>query len=184
MDPKQNGADRITTRQDSTLSDVRPPDRPDRGFWLRRAAVGLMVVILVAAGGGLLGVRSATASAENDGYQLDVTYAAMARSGLDVPLTIRVRAPQPFQHDVVIGISADYFRMFETQGFFPDPSATTSDGATIYLTFDAPPTGNELVVDYDAYIQPAAQIGKAAVIDVFIDGIRRVSVPIHTRLVP
>jgi hypothetical protein len=172
---------------DSTLngvSGIGEEQRAAHGLWLRRGMVAILAVIIVAAGSGFLGVRSATDSARNDGFQVSVTYARIARAGLDVPFTIRIQAPEPITGDVVIAISADYFRMFETQGFFPEPSDVSSDADTVYLTFSPPPAGNVLVVDYDAYIQPAAQRGKSASIRVQVDGTWRVSTAIRTTLIP
>jgi len=170
---------------DSTLEQLRGPhDRSRHGLWARRIMVGLMCLALVVAGTGWLGVHSDTVTATEGGYTLEVTYAQVARAGLDVPFTVRVTAPAPITDDVVLAIPADYFRMFETQGFFPEPSDVTADSDTVYLTFAAPPHGNAIVVDYDAYIQPAAQIGHRATIGVIIAGVPRVSVPISTTLVP
>lgn len=169
---------------DSTLAGIGDEQRAAHGLWIRRATVAVLALIIAAAGSGFLGVMSATESVHDDGYQLTVTYARIARTGLDVPLTIRVQAPHAITNDVVIGISADYFRMYESQGFFPEPSDVTSDADTVYLTFSPPPAGDVLVVDYDAYIQPAAQRGKSASIRVQVDGTWRVSAVVRTALIP
>lgn len=169
---------------DSTLSLVYGPRRERHGLWARRVTVSLIFVLVAVAATGWLGVHSSTVTASGHGYQLTVRYAQVARAGLDVPFTLRVTAPEAISGDIVIGISADYFRMFETQGFFPEPSDTTSDADTVFLTFAPPPTGKVLVVDYDAYIQPANQIGKSATITVFVDGEPQVSTRITTELLP
>lgn len=172
---------------DSTLNAVigiGEERRATHGLWLRRGMVALMVILIVAAGTGFLGVRSATESARTDGYQVTVTYARIARAGLDVPFRIRVQAPHDIDRNVVIAIPAAYFRIFETQGFFPEPSDVTSDGDSLYFTFSPPPAGNVLVVDYDGYIQPAAQIGASASIRVQVDGTWRVATVVHTTLIP
>lgn len=169
---------------DSTLAGVAGPDRPNHGLWARRAAVLVLVLVLLTAATGWLGVRSDTVRADRDGYSLEVTYPVVARAGLDVPLIIRIREPRATADDVVIGISSDYFRMFETQGFFPEPSAVTSNTDTIWMTFSPPSGGRDLVVDYDAYIQPSSQRGKSALITLRTDGVDRVSVAIRTTLLP
>lgn len=173
-----------TSDSDSTLDDVAGPDRPDHGLWTRRIAVAVLSLLLITAATGWLGVRSRTEVAGKDGYRLAVTYAVVARAGLDVPLTLRVHEPQQIDHDVVIGITAGYFRIFETQGFFPEPSDVTSDGDTIWMTFSPPPSGRDLVIDYDAYIQPSSQRGATAVVTLVTGGISRAAVPIGTALVP
>lgn len=173
-----------TVVPDSTLDDVADENRPGRGLIIRRIAVLVLVLIIGAAAGSALGVHSYTATASKDGYTLAVTYPTIGRAGLDVPFTIRVTAPGRIDTDVIVGISADYFRMFETQGFFPDPAEMSADDETVWMTFSAPPTGRALTIDYDAYLQPAAQRGKAAIVTVITDGVPRVSVHIRTLLVP
>lgn len=84
---------------------------------------------------------------------------------------------------LTIGVTTDYFRMFETQGFYPDADAVTNDGRFVYLTFDTPP-GDTFVVDYDAYIQPSSQIGKSAVVKAIVDGVSVARVSVHTWLTP
>ncbi len=173
--------------QDSTLSDVSgigEEQRATHGLWIRRATVAVLTLIIAAAGSGFLGVRSATESVHDGGYQVTVTYARIARAGLDVPFTIRVQAPHAITADVVIAISADYFRMYESQGFSPQPSDVSSDEDTVYLTFSPPPGGDVLVVDYDAYIQPAAQRGKSGSIRIQVDGTWRASAAIRTTVIP
>lgn len=175
---------RDSTARDSTLADVAGPDRPDHGLWARRAAVLLLVLLQLTAATGWLGVHSGTVRADRDGYMLAVTYPVVARAGLDVPLTVRVRAPRDIDEDVVIGISSAYFRMFETQGFFPEPSEVAADADTIWMTFSPPPSGRDLVIDYDAYIQPSSQRGKSAEIRLLTGGVERASVTISTTLIP
>lgn len=169
---------------DSTLDVVDRGNRPQRGLWMRRATVAVMVGVIVVAGIGFLGVKVTSASAEHDGYRMSIAYAAVARAGLDVPLRFRIQGPGLSHSDITLAVSADYFRMFETQGFFPAPSSTTSDSGFVYLTFDPPRTGDELVIDYDAYIQPSQQHGKSASVRLLVDGTARVSASIRTRLLP
>lgn len=171
--------------RDSTLDRVRGPDtQAVHGMWARRLGVALMCLALVTAATGWLGVHSRTVTATGDGYTLRVTYALVARSGLDVPLQLRISASEPITGDVVVAISADYFRMFESQGFYPQPSDTVADADTVYFTFSPPPRGNTMVIDYDAYIQPSAQQGKRATISVITAGVQRVSTTINTTLMP
>lgn len=171
----------------STLEGVSGLDEQRRaahGLWLRRATVAILVVIIAAAGSGFLGAVDATSSAQRDGYRVDVTYARVARAGLDAPMTIRVRAPRPIVKGIAIGVSADYFRMLAGQGFVPEPTGMATDSDTVYLTFPPPRSGNVVVVEYHATIQPAVQQGRSASIQVRVDGAWRVSTTIHTTLIP
>ena len=80
-------------------------------------------------------------------------------------------------------MTGDYFNIFETQGFHPEPADETRDAHTLYLTFTAPP-GDTFVVDFDAYIQPSSQRGRSARVSVMEGDTPVVSVDIDTRLLP
>jgi len=172
---------------DSTLDDVSgigERRRVAHGLWMRRITVVILAALLVTGGSGYLGVMTATATAQGDGYRVDVTYARIDRAGLDAPLTIRVRAPQPIRKGVVLGISAAYFRLFASPGVSPEPSSVEADATTVYFTFLPPPSGNVLVVAFDASVKPATQQGRSTSIRVQIDGTWRVSTPVNTTLIP
>jgi hypothetical protein len=53
----------------------------------------------------------------------------------------------------------------------------------LYWTFDPPP-GDELAVDFDAYIQPSSQIGASGEVAVLDGAPPVVTVPFRTWLVP
>lgn len=174
---------------DSTVRRLRDSESGPRPVWHRRIGVGALALIVAAAATGMLGVHSRQTSVSADGYTLTVTYAGIARPGLDVPLRIELRAPEPFEdgplsEEIVLSINGSYFDFFETQGFHPEPSATSGDGETLYLTFDPPPDGSTFAVDYDAYIQPASQRGGDAVISLVVDDEPVVSANISTFLFP
>jgi hypothetical protein len=100
-----------------------------------------------------------------------------------VPFRVRVDYPDPAPKQLTIAISADYFRMFETQGFFPDPDTQHNDGRFVYFEYDAPPP-RTMTLEYDAYIQPASQIGKDCRIELRVHNATVASVAVHTWLVP
>lgn len=153
------------------------------GLWARRAMLILMAVAVLTATTGYLGVHTSTATARSNGYTLTLRYPGIARAGLDVQWQVTVVHPGGFGKQVTLGVTGDYFDIFETQGFHPQPSDETRDGHTLYLTFEAPP-GNTLVVYYDAYIQPASQQGKSATVSVIDHGSPVVSLDYRTRLLP
>lgn len=152
-----------------TLEDVRrQPPRNGIG-WSRRIVTGVLLVIVVCGAVGVFGVHSRTAHTSSGGYDLSVTYPQSARAGLDVPFEVVVRHAGGFGDSVTLAISRGYFRMFESQGFFPDTDSSTADGQFVYLTFSAPP-GDVFTLWYDAYIQPAQQIGKSAEVKLLSNG--------------
>jgi len=166
---------------DSTLDNVTTPGRR----WRATRIVGmcLLAVVVLAGAAGLLGVRTATARTSSGGYDLTVHYPLLARAGLDVPWSVRVHHVGGFTQPITIGVSASYFDIFETQGFHPNPSKETATPTTVYLTFDPPP-GDTFKLSYDAYIQPAAQLGRHATVSVSIQQTELAHVRYATWLVP
>jgi hypothetical protein len=151
--------------------------------WARR---GFVVVLSGFVGAGLLGVlgvRTDVGHAQEDGYELSLRYATTARAGLDVPWKVTVTRVGGFDNTIELAVTGAYFDIFESQAFIPEPSESTRDGDTLYLTFDAP-DGDTFVVVYDAYIQPDRQVGEAGTISVVEDGKRLASVDFRTRLLP
>jgi hypothetical protein len=166
-----------------TVADVRPVRDGPAPAWGRRAATAVLAVIVVLGALGVFGVHSRTVSTTSRGYTLAVTYPQVARAGLDVPWRARVHHAGGFPDQITIAVSTDYFRMFETQGFYPDADSTTNDGTFVYFNFDTPP-GEDFVVDYDAYIQPSAQLGTSATVKLIVGGEVVAQASLRTWLVP
>lgn len=143
----------------------------------------VLLALVVAGASGLLGVRSTTTTADRGGWHLSVEHAAVARAGLDVPWNVTVRHPGGFGASLTLAVTGDYFDIYETQGFHPEPAATRRDAETLYLTFDAP-DGDTFVLSYDAYIQPSSQRGASATVGVVEDDVTVASVEISTHLLP
>ena len=168
----------------STLAGVDSGPQAGAALWGRRAFLVALLVVVVAALLGVLGVHSVTRRADQLGWHVSVTYAETARPGLDVPWVVTVKHPGGFGKSVTLAITAHYFDIFETQGFHPNPSDETRDGDTLYLTFTPPATGDTFVVDYDAYIQPASQSGAGGTVAVVAGGHQVAAVPFNTDLWP
>lgn len=166
------------------VADLEDPARGQVAAWGRRAGVALLAAIVALGASGLLGVRTETVSAEKAGHRLAVTYPRVARSGLDVTWEAEVRRAGGWTGPVVLAVEGSYLDLFETQAFHPEPAASTRDGRTLYLTFDPPPSGDTFVVAYDAYIQPASQVGASARVAVMDGSAEVVGVDLTTLLVP
>jgi hypothetical protein len=181
VDPRPLTADIPTARThgDDQLEEGSHPG----ALWLRRAMLTVMALVVAADLLSLLGVRTSTVSAQDNGYAITLHYPSIARAGLDTPWQVTVTHAGGFGKQLTIAVTGDYFNIFETQGFHPNPSDETRDAHTLYLTFSAPP-GNTFVVDFDAYIQPASQQGRYATLSVIDGGTTQVSVSYHTRLMP
>jgi hypothetical protein len=167
----------------STLDGLESSGEGRTAVWARRGFLGLLLLVVLAGLLGLLGVHPATSRATEAGWTVSLRYAHIARPGLDVPWEVTVTRAGGFADDVTLAVTGDYFDIFESQGFEPEPSDETRDGSLYYLTFNKPP-GDTLTVSFDAYIQPASQIGRSGTLSV-VDGGRRVaSVGFRTFLVP
>lgn len=143
----------------STLDDIGPDGRGMLASWGRRGFVTLLTLVVLAGATGLLGARSATSDARARGWDLRLTHASVARAGLDVPWQVTVTREGGLPDQVTLAVTGSYLDIYETQGFTPEPAETARDAETLFLTFDAPPAGDTLVVAYDAYIQPSSQVG-------------------------
>ena len=169
---------------ESTLTGFETPSQERAGAWGRRAVLTLLLAIVVAGASGLLGVWTSIDNDVGGGYALSVEHASIARAGLDVPWEVTVTREGGFDKTITLAVTGDYFDIYETQGFTPEPSAMVRDAETLFLTFDAP-EGDTFTVDYDAYIQPASQRGEratVAVVDADMEPIA--SVDIDTLLLP
>ena len=153
--------------------------------WVRRAALSLMALFVAVGLSSFLGVHTGTASAEHDQWGLTLKYPQVARPGLDVRWQATVTHPGGLGKEVTLAVTGDYFNIFETQGFHPEPAEETRDGRMLYLTFTAPP-GDTFVVDFDTYVQPSSQAGRSATLAV-VDTktlVPLTSVDFRTRVMP
>ena len=167
----------------STLDGLESNDEGRIAVWTRRGFLTLLLCIVLAGVVGLLGVHTTTSQGSQDGWTVSLRHASIARAGLDAPWEVTVTHVGGFTDDITLAVTGDYFDIFESQGFNPEPSDETRDASTRYLTFAKPP-GDTLKVSYDAYIQPASQVGRSGTLSV-VDGTQRVaSVDFSTFLLP
>lgn len=138
---------------DETTSDLS--DAPSRrGHWWRWAGAGLLIAIVVSAGVGLLGPRTAETSVSAGGYHLDVTYPQITRAGQPAPLHLQITADAGFDKTVQVGLCDEFFDNFDFQNWYPNPAAETSSASRITYEFDPPVSGNTLEVSFDARTAP------------------------------
>ncbi|MBA3249987.1 MAG: hypothetical protein H0T66_06725 [Geodermatophilaceae bacterium] len=173
----QSGAAESTTKRVADHTQLA-------GRTARRLLLALLAVVVLLGASGLLGVHSAQVSDSANGFTVTLVYPQVARGGLDVRWQVTVTHPGGFDADIVLAVTADYFDLFETQGFHPTPDAETADAQFLYLTFTKPPSGEVFRVDFDAYIQPASQRGRSAELRLLVGGRTQVSVDYRTWLVP
>lgn len=131
--------------------------------------MALLTVVLAGLFGFLgdrVGVVEGPAAA---GQHLRLEYAQTSRPGQDVPFRIRLTRPEGLDPEVTLAITGDYLRLYETQGWYPEPSEQTRNGEWLYLTF-ATQGQPEMVIDYDAYIQPNAVLPRDGQLAVVLEG--------------
>jgi hypothetical protein len=153
-------------------------------LWLRRTTLVGLAVFVLASVFTLFGVHTGVAAAEGGGYRLTVEHPRLARAGLDVVWEVTVQRASPLDRELELAVSASYFDLFETQAFHPEPTESSRDADTLYLTFATTPGSDTFVVAYDAYIQPAAQRGRDGQVAVVVDGAPVVSADFSTSLMP
>ncbi len=168
----------------STLDTVHPPTVRDTGVRARRIGTAVLAAFVLAGLAGVFGVQVATAHASGGGYDVSIQHASIARAGLDVPWRVTVRREGGFDSAVTLAMTADYLRIFEHQGWAPEPTDQVRDGEWLYLTFAAP-EGPELIVDLDTYVQPSAPVGASGQVGVLdADGALVAVATFSTRLLP
>lgn len=163
--------------------DAAGPSEQRRHRIERRVGLALVFAVLVLGAANLLGVRPATASESGGGFDLSVTYASVSRPGLATPWSVRIERTGGFDGPIVLATTSRYFEMFDENGLDPDPQRATATGEMVVWEF-APPQGEVLTVTFDARIEPAFDVGRAARTSILVDGDPVVSVFYRTVVMP
>jgi hypothetical protein len=133
---------------------------------------------------GVYGVRTRSVHAAGGGYELTVRYGAVTRAGLATVWDVEVRKPGGFDDPVTLASTASYFALFDENGLDPDPATATTQGDLLVWEFEPPPTGDTLMISFDARIEPAVQWGKEGETSVLVDGEAVVTVRYRTWVIP
>lgn len=167
----------------STLHDVHPASAGPRSVLARRIGTSLLALFVLAGAAGLLGDQQSTVTTRAQGYTVTLSHADWARAGQDVPFEIEVRNPAGLGSEITLAVTGSYFELYNTQGWFPEPSEQIRDGQWIYLTFDAP-AGDTLRVSFDTFIQPNRTLGESGQLALVVDGERTTPIDVRTTLLP
>lgn len=151
----------------------------------RRVMLGLLVVFVLLGAAGVFGTRTAEASGSGGGFEVTVTYPAVTRPGHAVKYEVEVRRAGGFEGEPLrMRFAADYFDLFDENGFTPDPEAATADGDHDYFEF-LPPTGEVFRIAVDTRVEPAVQRGRRGEVSVLDgSGVPVVTVSYRTRVWP
>ena len=170
---------------DETTSDLIDRPQSSAGRWWRRAGLGLLTLILVAAGLDLLGPRTGDLVEEGHGYTLAVVYPHVARAGEPAPLHVTISTSSPFGDTVQVRFCDSWFDHLDFQSWYPNPSAETSQPGWIVYEFDAPASGTTLDISLDARVAPGQLGGRdACEISVLVDDEPAVSADFTTWRAP
>ncbi len=150
---------------------------------MRRVALGALALVVLAGLLNLLGVRTATAIDADGGYRLEVTYAAVTRSGLATPWTVEVSHQGGFTGPITIRMTADYFDRLDFNQWYPEPSSTTIDGDVLVLTFESPP-GDVFTLRFDGRTSPTFSFGHRADTSFTSEGSPTLAVSYETVVMP
>jgi hypothetical protein len=143
-----------------------------RRRWLHRIVMGLIGLILLAAVlDGLdvldsVGPDEGRITATGSGYELTVEHPTFTRPALATVFRFAIRREGGFDEPVQVGVSRDYLEAWDLNGVLPGPAAETADGPWIIWEFDPPP-GDELVVTYEARIEPGVETNRDGTVAVF-----------------
>lgn len=149
----------------------------------RRAVMTLTCLLVLLGASSMLGVREATVSAESDGIEMTLTYAAVSRLGLATPWELQVTRQGGFGGPITVATTSTYFDIFDQNDLSPQPSSATTDGDLILWEFD-PPQGDTLTVSVDARLEPVFRGGRSADTSVRENGVDVVGVSYRTRVMP
>jgi hypothetical protein len=166
------GVSTIERVADVSTDDWRPIARRRRR--LHRAVSGFLGLVMVGAvldGFDVLpfvGPDEAHARARGGGFALDVEHPTVTRPALASVLRIRVTRAGGFAEPVQVAVSRAYLELYDLNGVLPSPSSETAVGRWVVWEFDPPP-GDELLITYEARIEPGEQFGQAGEVAVLVD---------------
>lgn len=166
-----------------------PPEISGTNGWervVRVVTMTLIVGVVVAGSLGLLGVRAGVATATGEGLTLTVTHASVTRAGLATPfgMTITSTDGGPLPPTVTTRFGSSYLTMFDENGLEPEPTSTFQDGEWTWWTFDVADGAAELVITFDARLEPAVQWGQSSTAAIEVDGVEAASVDFATWVLP
>jgi hypothetical protein len=147
--------------------------------------LGLFGALLLAGLIGWLGTRTRITEASDNGFNLQVHYASIARPGVEVPFDIQVHRDGGFTGPITLTVPSSYLSSIDAQSPEPEPTSTTSDGDLVVFEFDAP-QGDTFGVSWLAQIDASANMGrKQGTISVLNDdGTSAVAASIRTWVLP
>jgi hypothetical protein len=160
-----------------------------RRLWLHRILFAMVLLALgIAVLDGLdvvdaIGPDESSTSRSGGGYDLVVEHPTVSRPALATIFRIRVHRAGGFDAPVQVAVTRRYLEMWDANATIPAPSGETSLGRWVIWEFDPPP-GDELVITYEARIEPGVQAGRDGAVAVLEDDEPVVTAHFHTKVRP
>jgi len=123
---------------------------------IRRLALAVLALIVLAALVGVFGDRSRTVRASGHGYTIEVRYPSVVRDGPPASVTITVRHPSGSDGPVELVVDSAYLSAFEQPEVSPQPDSEQSAGEDVVWSF-SPPDGTTLVVQLEGQLSSKAK---------------------------
>lgn len=174
------------TTDDLELDAQRQRVRSRRGSVWRALFTIFIVGVVVLALFGLFGVRTRSVRAAGGDIELEVTYAQITRPGLASTWTARIAATgaEPLPDTLTVRTTRAYMEQFDENAFDPEPADEQQTEEYRVWTFEPDPGTRELVVSFDARLEPGWRTSEHATTTVLVDDEPIVSVSYRTWIVP
>jgi hypothetical protein len=177
--------DRGTATGASTLPDDPLPRWIAFERALRAATVVALLLLVVVAASGWLGVRTTVSRVVAEGVEVGVEHPRIARPGLSAPIVVTVRSRESGLPEVLaVEVPLDYLAAYEVHAVHPVPVQESSDGTRVRWEVMVPAGRAATTVLVSARIDAAASGRRSAELRVLLDGRAPVAVPLDTWLLP
>jgi hypothetical protein len=156
---------------------------------MHRAATLLLATLLLAAVLDGLDIVDAYGpdedriTASGGGFTLMVEHPSVTRPALASVFRLAIRHPGGFDEPVQVAISRSYLESFDLNGVLPAPASESASGRWIIWEFDPPP-GDELLITYEARLEPGLQSGRDGEAAILVDEEPVARVRFHTSVRP
>lgn len=148
-------------RGDADRTSTIPREVPDlgtekRGRSMRRVALTVLTLFVLAGLTGALGVRSTSTTRRSGPLSVTLVHPVIARPALAVPYRLTISREGGFDETIEVRVSTSYLASFDENGTQPQPDSATSDADETVWEFE-PPDGDVFTVWLDTRIEPAVQ---------------------------
>lgn len=160
-------------------------------LWIRRekrlnlVSFGLVLLVVLVAMLGLVGVRTSTASDISPDVELEVLHSSITRPGLATPFAVTIRSREgSLPESVTVRVDSGYLDIFDEHGLTPSPARSHSNADWTWWTFQLPGGSEELTVTLDARLEPSVQWWRSGTVAVMVAEEVQAEVYVETWVLP